>query len=201
MVSKAMHVKQGDLCGGRADVHARCAEESGRAGVRAPIVASKRRNGRGAKGAQEGGCREARGEAPVRVPEGWSARPEPPAGRLDLTGADPHEDDIRPMPPEDMSGRLLRLELATLDRGQVSGSFFRIAVNHRPESRVREIRTHGSAGGGTGINRSSLPRSSPRLGDPGRPRSAFPGGQTVGNQAAIWYIMRGQSIYARSSIG
>ncbi len=159
MVSKAMHVKQGDLCGGRADVHARCAEESGRAGVRAPIVASKRRNGRGAKGAQEGGCREARGEAPVRVPEGWSARPEPPAGRLDLTGADPHEDDIRPMPPEDMSGRLLRLELATLDRGQVSGSFFRIAVNHRPESRVREIRTHGSAGGGTGINRSSLPRS------------------------------------------
>ncbi len=31
------------------------------------------------------------------------------------------------------------------------------AVTHRPESRVREIRTLGSEGGGTGTNRSSLP--------------------------------------------
>ena len=95
MIRKAVHVKQGDLCSDRAGVHARRAEEPGCAGVRAPIVASKRRNGRGAKGAQEGGCREARGEAHVRVPQGWSARSESPAGGLDLTGVDPHEDDIR----------------------------------------------------------------------------------------------------------
>jgi hypothetical protein len=35
----------------------------------------------------------------------------------------------------------------------------RSAVNHQPESRVREIRSHGSEGGGTGSNRSSLPLS------------------------------------------
>lgn len=28
----------------------------------------------------------------------------------------------------------------------------RFAVNHQPESRVREIRTHGSEGGGTGYS-------------------------------------------------
>ena len=44
MVVKAVHVKQGDLSGGEI-----------RAGVRAPIVARKRSNVRGAKGAQEGG--------------------------------------------------------------------------------------------------------------------------------------------------
>ncbi len=32
-------------------------------------------------------------------------------------------------------------------------------VNHQPESRTREIRTYGLAGGGTELNRSSLPRS------------------------------------------
>jgi len=42
MVKKAVHVKQGDLGGGES-----------RAGVRAPIVAEKRRNGRGAKGGRK----------------------------------------------------------------------------------------------------------------------------------------------------
>lgn len=42
MVKKVEYVKQGDLCAGK-----RCT------GVRAPIVAMKRRNGRGAKGGRE----------------------------------------------------------------------------------------------------------------------------------------------------
>ena len=43
MVRKAVHVKQGDLCG----------RKESRTGVRAPIVAEKRRNGRGAKGGRK----------------------------------------------------------------------------------------------------------------------------------------------------
>jgi len=42
MVRKAVHVKQGDLGG-----------EESRPGVRASIVARKRRNGRGAKGGRK----------------------------------------------------------------------------------------------------------------------------------------------------
>ncbi len=42
MVWKAVHVKQGDLCG-----------EECRTGVRAPIVALKRGNARGAKGCRK----------------------------------------------------------------------------------------------------------------------------------------------------
>jgi len=43
MVRKAVHVKQGDLFG----------ERRAKLGVRAPIVAEKRRNGRGAKGGRK----------------------------------------------------------------------------------------------------------------------------------------------------
>lgn len=52
---KAVHVKQGDLPeAGSTGVHARGAEEpEAEAGVRAAIVAVKRRNGRGAKGCRE----------------------------------------------------------------------------------------------------------------------------------------------------
>jgi len=42
MVRKAKHVKQGDLIG-----------EESRSGVRASIIARKRRNGRGAKGGRK----------------------------------------------------------------------------------------------------------------------------------------------------
>ena len=52
---KARHVNQGDLSAKRDGVHARKCRRAGRAGVRAPIVAEKGRNGPGAKGAQEGG--------------------------------------------------------------------------------------------------------------------------------------------------
>ncbi len=41
----------------------------------------------------------------------------------------------------------------------------RSAVNHRLESRVREIRLHGSEGGAPG-NRSFLPLSETRFGNP-----------------------------------
>jgi hypothetical protein len=37
------------------------------------------------------------------------------------------------------------------------------AVNHQPESRMREIRTYGSEGGGDELNRRSLPLSDPEM--------------------------------------
>ena len=52
---KARYVNQGDLLVNRDGVHARKCRRAGRAGVRAPIVARRDRNGFGAKGAQEGG--------------------------------------------------------------------------------------------------------------------------------------------------
>ena len=54
-IRKATCVNQGDLLATRDGVHARKSRRAGRAGVRAPIVARKLRNGSGAKGAQEGG--------------------------------------------------------------------------------------------------------------------------------------------------
>jgi len=48
-------MNQGDLLVTGAGVHARKSRRAGRAGVRAPIVAMKGRNGSGAKGAQGGG--------------------------------------------------------------------------------------------------------------------------------------------------
>ncbi len=55
MVRKDVRVKQGDLRRRRDGVHAQQSRRAGGAGVRAPIVARKLRNGSGAKGAQEGG--------------------------------------------------------------------------------------------------------------------------------------------------
>jgi RNA-directed DNA polymerase len=58
MIQKALRVNQGDLRGKGTGVHVLNHRRASRAGVRAPIVAEKRRNGRGAKGAQEGGLVE-----------------------------------------------------------------------------------------------------------------------------------------------
>jgi len=55
MVRKDVHVNQGDLCRRENGVHAQQSRRANGAGVRAPIVARKLRNGSGAKGAQEGG--------------------------------------------------------------------------------------------------------------------------------------------------
>src|SRR5712664_2315445 len=55
MVRKAARVNQGDLFAERVGVHGPSPEEPKQAGVRAPVVARKLRNGSGAKGAQEGG--------------------------------------------------------------------------------------------------------------------------------------------------
>lgn len=52
-VRKAWSVKRGDLPGTGAAFMAGRPEEPRRAGVRASIVAEKRRNGRGAKGRRE----------------------------------------------------------------------------------------------------------------------------------------------------
>ena len=69
---KARQVNQGDLSAKRDGVHAQECRRAGRAGVRAPIVAEKGRNGPGAKGAQEGGDvkSEKLEEKPVAVSEG-----------------------------------------------------------------------------------------------------------------------------------
>ena len=50
MVRKAARVNQGDLLVGKSGVHANQCRRTEQAGVRASIVAMKRRNGRGAKG-------------------------------------------------------------------------------------------------------------------------------------------------------
>ena len=54
----------------------------------------------------------------------------------------------------------------------------RPAVNHRPESRVREIRMHGSEGGGTGYSTGS---SYPYL-------SVAPLGLSASAQASSWWV-------------
>jgi hypothetical protein len=54
MISKAVHVKQGDLSVNEIPEFMLAEPKSrGRTGVRAAIVARKRRNGRGAKGRRE----------------------------------------------------------------------------------------------------------------------------------------------------
>jgi hypothetical protein len=55
MVRKGVHVNQGDLHWRQDGVHAQKSRRAAGAGVRAPIVARKLRNGSGAKGVQEGG--------------------------------------------------------------------------------------------------------------------------------------------------
>jgi hypothetical protein len=55
MVRKARHLNRGDLHGDKGGVHV-CEgadRRTGHAGVRALVVARKRRNGRGAKGGRE----------------------------------------------------------------------------------------------------------------------------------------------------
>jgi len=53
MVRKVVYVKRGDLSGRRTAFMNRKVPKSRRAGVRALIVARKRRNGRGAKGGRK----------------------------------------------------------------------------------------------------------------------------------------------------
>jgi hypothetical protein len=55
MVRKDVHVNQGELRADSSGVHGPSPEEPQCAGVRAPIVARKSRNGEGAKVAQESG--------------------------------------------------------------------------------------------------------------------------------------------------
>jgi hypothetical protein len=52
-VRKVVCVKRGDLSGRRTEFMNRKVPKSRRAGVRAPIVVWKRRNGRGAKGGRK----------------------------------------------------------------------------------------------------------------------------------------------------
>jgi len=54
-VRKAVHLNRGDLHGDEDGVHVRESADrrAGHAGVRALVVARKRRNGRGAKGGRE----------------------------------------------------------------------------------------------------------------------------------------------------
>ena len=78
MVRKATRVNQGDLTAGQEGVHAcfyRSRRAERQAGVRAPIVARKLRNGSGAKGAQEGGYVNNRQPEvkPAEVPEAKQA--------------------------------------------------------------------------------------------------------------------------------
>ena len=73
MIEKALRVNQGDLFGEcQTGVHAQARRRASRTGVRAPIVATKLRNGSGAKGAQEGGLVTDKPSArePMRVSEG-----------------------------------------------------------------------------------------------------------------------------------
>src|SRR5208282_4382351 len=76
-VRKARHVNQGDLSGeGTGNEAAGKRPRAGRAGVRAPIVARKGRNGPGAKGAQEGGdVTDGPLQAPPDVVPGRGAKP------------------------------------------------------------------------------------------------------------------------------
>src|SRR5882672_7140091 len=71
MVRKVACVNQGDLPEQRGGSMDHGPQEPARAGVRAPIVAMKLRNGSGAKGAQEGGLVTAsmREEKPATVPQ------------------------------------------------------------------------------------------------------------------------------------
>jgi len=55
MVRKDVHVNQGELRADRSGVHGPSPKEPQYAGVRAPIVALKSRNGDGVKAAQESG--------------------------------------------------------------------------------------------------------------------------------------------------
>jgi len=75
MVRKAACVNQGDLPGQRGGSMDHGPAEPARAGVRAPIVALKLRNGSGAKGAQEGGLVTAskREAEPAIVPQAKQA--------------------------------------------------------------------------------------------------------------------------------
>ena len=70
----------------------------------------------------------------------------------------------RPRPgPSTLDQRLLRRPRAVLhDHGPESSVSILSKVNHQPESRMREIRTSGSEGGGVQLNGLSLPLSNSR---------------------------------------
>jgi hypothetical protein len=116
-------------------------------GVRAAIVAGMRGNARGAKGGRKaeagerGGCQTSRYRLPVRArkPE---AKPAP--GHRELACQHHRKADA--------GGR----SWITLRRG--AGPHRKVTC--QSESRVREIRTHGSEGGAAQTNASSLPLSS-----------------------------------------
>jgi hypothetical protein len=141
MVRKVECVKQGDLYAGER-----------RAGVRASIVAMKRRNGCGAKGGRKVGELQlaTRNAHRYRV-AAWSRLPENSTAisrinrvlrwNLTLTTSVMVENDSSPSPYLGCSLIYILCMISQSPHG----------VNHRPESRVREIRTHGSEGGAAGI--------------------------------------------------
>ena len=148
MVWTGKCVKQGDLC----------AREK-RTGVRASIVALKRRNGRGAKGGRKvGALRSGTRNIPRYRVAVWSRPPETSAAisRTNrvlrcirtLTTSVMAENDSSPSPYRGCS--------LTYILHMVSQS--PCGVNHQLESRMRETRTYGSEGGAPG-NRSFLPLS------------------------------------------
>jgi len=126
------------------------------AGVRAPLVARKWPNGHGAKGAPEGGWEvgSSTETTPAPVPSGLR-KPEPCWPRRRAITAEPtpyHGDD-----PLGMPGSRRCLGWASAISPHCSGSDRSLLseVNHRLESRMREIRLSGLEGGGTD-NRFSL---------------------------------------------
>ena len=136
-------VKPGDLFGGES-----------RAGVRALVVAGKRGNARGAKGGQEGGSvREGNSEKiPAAVPEAAN-----PAGevRAPWPWTEPSVWTERWWAARNGSKR--EMAIPSLPGRGCSPSYslglgqpILSEVNYRPESRMREIRTSGSEGGGAG---------------------------------------------------
>ena len=100
------------------------------------------------EGGQEGGCEMTRptGRPPASVPEKAKQ-----AGDAAPTG------NGQNLPPGQTA---CWREQGLSPNSPCTGPPVLSQVNHRPESRMREIRTYGSEGGGTGTTRSFLPLSS-----------------------------------------
>jgi len=137
--------------------------KSRRAGVRAPIVAWKPGNAGGAKGCRE---MESRARRSWNIPTAECRKAkqgrDPPAACGSTTG-DPSA-GTADAPPE---GRIQVAAQGLIRvRKQGTGPSANVAMrpppwgkHHRLESRMREIRSYGSEGGGAETNRLSLPLS------------------------------------------
>ena len=166
MVVTAVHVKQGDLLRRGVDgVHAQSEPKSRerRAGVRALIVAEKRRNGRGAKGGRKVDAVKDRHaeEQPEAVPA-RATRAGDIRARWAWTEPSVWTERMLTALEEGVKGgrRLLcQAGVVLHDHSLCSGASVLSKVNRRRESRMRENRTYGLEGGGTGSTGSSHPYS------------------------------------------